>query len=200
MDIRGRERKLEEFSLNPDLGIRCRGVLVFPLISASHQALLLWGLFQQMTALVAAGGHQGLQLVAVAALRHAAGGHRAASSSVLRGHSCGVQAARHLPVGRNNDSNIANTAWHGSFLLLWASWRSPTWICYSESWSTCTGGCISVRGTRPLWCLSRRGRPALFGFEKTGKDCKGQQKKKTYKCLVLTLLQPPAVHLVYMGT
>lgn len=27
--------------LNPDLGIRCRGVLVFPLISASHQALLL---------------------------------------------------------------------------------------------------------------------------------------------------------------
>lgn len=58
-----------------------------------------------MTTFVAARGHQGLQLVAIAALGHAAR-HRAASSSVLRGHSCGVQAARHLPVGRRNDSNM----------------------------------------------------------------------------------------------
>lgn len=42
----GWERKRENcfylfIFLNHDLGIRCRGVLLFPLISASHQALLL---------------------------------------------------------------------------------------------------------------------------------------------------------------
>lgn len=40
----GWERKRKNFLfffLNHNLGIRCRGVVLFPLISASHQALLL---------------------------------------------------------------------------------------------------------------------------------------------------------------
>lgn len=135
---------------NTDLGIRCRGILLFPLISTSHQALLLWGLFKQMTALMAAGGHQGLQLVAIAALWHA-GRHRAAPSSVLRGDSCGVQAPRHLPVWRR-DNNMQTPAaplirQHGflgcvgCFLRCYEEgysaalvlWSYLTWICHYES-------------------------------------------------------------------
>lgn len=61
-----------------------------------------------MTTFMAAGGHQGLQLVAIAALWHS-GRHRAAPSSVLRGDSCGVQAPRHLPVWRR-DNNMQKPA------------------------------------------------------------------------------------------
>lgn len=76
-----------------DLGFRCWGILSFSCISTCHQALLLWGPCWRLTRLLAAWGHQCLQLVAIVTLWHV-GGNGAASSPVLRGRRCGVQAAR----------------------------------------------------------------------------------------------------------
>ena len=42
-----------------------------------------------------------------------------------------------------------------------------TWICHYGSWNTCRAGCISVRDTHRLWCLSLRGCPALLKCQKT---------------------------------
>lgn len=162
-----------------NLVFRCRGIFFFPGISTCRKALVLWGLFWQMTRVMAARGHQGLKFMAITALWHT-GEHRAATSLVLSVPRCGDQASRHLPlyekrqwliVGHYRRLNVNTLGVLALACLCLEMCMSSvaglaaqcylTCFCHYESWNTCREVHISAPDTLRQLCLSLHGCPTL---------------------------------------
>lgn len=133
--------------------------------------------------------------MAVAALWHA-GRHRAASSSVLRGHSCGVQAARHLPVGRENDSNMRTLLGTASPRRSVVSGDPLPGFAIPEAEAHAEEDAYQSETHAHDDACHRVDVQLCLEFRKQAEHCKRQQSKKTYKCLG----PPSIVYLVYFGT
>ena len=89
--------------------VQVRGhVFPLPQICTCHQTLFLRDLCWQLTRLLAAGGHQRLQLVAIAAVWRV-GWNGEADSPVLRRHNCGVQTSGYLPVWSSDNRGRTQT-------------------------------------------------------------------------------------------